>query len=63
MPALIIPFSFLFPEPTLTITFPFLFPEPALTITFPDNKFANRLAPKVPNRRVRNPPFCVFASF
>ena len=33
--------------PALTIPFPFLFPEPALTIPFPANKFPNKLAPKI----------------
>ena len=45
-------------EPALTNPFPFLFPEPALIIPFPDNKFPNKLAPKVPNSTLKNPTFC-----
>ena len=52
-----------FPVPALTILFPFLFPEPALTIPFPDNEFLNRLAPRVSNHILKNPPFCSFISF
>ena len=50
MPALIIPFSF-------------LFPEPALTIPFPTNKFPNKLAPNALINKLKNPPFCSFVSF
>ena len=49
--------------PTLTTPFPFLLPEPALTIPFPANKFPNKLAPKVPNKMLKNPSFCYFVSF
>ena len=52
-----------FPVPALTIPFPLLFPEPALKIPFPVNKFPNKLAPKVPNNILKNPPFCSFVSF
>ena len=52
-----------FPVPALTISFPFLFPELALTIPFPYNKFPNKLAPKVPNNILQNPPFYSFISF
>ena len=62
-PALTILFPFLFPEPALTIPFPFLFPEPALTIPYPVNKFPNKLAPEVPKNILKNPPFCSFVSF
>ena len=55
VPALTIPFPFLF-------VFPFLFPEPALTITFPINKFPYKLAPKEPNNILKNLPFCSFVS-
>ena len=55
--------SHCFPVPALTILLPFLFPEPALTIPFPANKFPNKLAPKVPNNILKNPPFCSFVSF
>ena len=40
-----------------------LFSDPALTIPFPVNKFPNKLAPRVPNNILRNPPFCYFVSF
>ena len=63
MPAFTIPFPFLFPEPALTILFPFLFPERALAIPFPANNFPNKLAPKVPNKIFKNPPFCSFVLF
>ena len=120
MPALTIPFPFLFSEPALTIHFPankfpnkialkvpnnilknfhfsfllfiislnplsfmlkktkgyfirekreinhthnFLFPEPALTILFPVNKFPNKLALKVPNNILENPPFFLLFHF
>ena len=36
---------------------------PALTISFPDNKFPNKLAPRVPNGILKNPPFYYFVSF
>ena len=49
--------------PALAIPFPFLFPELALTIPFPAYKFTNKLAPKVPNSIPKNPPFCSFVSF
>ena len=49
--------------PALTIPFPFLFPEPALTISFPVNKLPNKLAPKIPNIMLKNPPFYSFVSF
>ena len=49
--------------PALTIPFPFFFPEPALRIRFPANKFPNKLAPKVPNNILKNPPFYSFVSF
>ena len=52
-----------FPEPALTIHFPLLFTDPALTIPFPINKFPNKLAPRVPNNILKNPPFCSFVSF
>ena len=60
-----------FPEPALKTPFPFLFfevedkgrPEPALKIPFPVNKFPHKLAPKVPNNILKNPPFCSFVSF
>ena len=48
--------------PALTIPFPFLFPEPALTIPLPANKFHNKVAPKVPSM-LKNPPFYSFLSF
>ena len=38
-------------------------PQPALTIPFPVNQFTNKLAPKVPNNILINPPFCSFVSF
>ena len=77
-PALTITFPFLFckaedegHESAYTIPFPFLFceaedkgrPEPALTIPFPDNKFPNILALNIPNKILKNPPFCYFVSF
>ena len=46
--------------PALTIPFPFLFPEPALTIPSPANKSP---ANKVPNIVLKNHPFCSFVSF
>ena len=49
--------------PALTIPFPFLFSEPTLTIPFPANKFPNKVAPKVPNNVLKNPSFCSFVSF
>ena len=52
-----------FPEPALKIPFHFLFPEPALKIPFPVNKFPNKLVPKVPNDKLKNPLFCYFLSF
>ena len=52
-----------FPEPALTILFPFLFPELALRIPFPVKKFSIKVAPKVPNNILKNPPFCSFVSF
>ena len=55
--------SHCFPVPGLTIPFPFLFPVPALTIPFPVNKFPNKLAPKVPIKIFKNPPFYSFVSF
>ena len=69
--ALKIPF---FSVSVLTIPFPFLFPyeveefkerrpEPGLTTPFPAKMFPNRLAPKVPNKILKNPPFCSFVSF
>ena len=36
---------------------------PALTIPFRVNKFPNKLAPKVPNRILKNPTFYSFVSF
>ena len=63
VPALTVPFHFLFSVPGLTIPFPFLFPELAFTILFPVNKFPNKLAPKVPNKILKNPPFCSFVLF
>ena len=36
---------------------------PALTIPFRFNKFPNKLAPKVPNRILKNPTFYSFVSF
>ena len=54
--------SHCFLVPVLTIPFPFLFPEPAVTIAFPVNKFSNKLAPKVANKILKNPPFCYFLS-
>ena len=50
----------IFPVPAVAILFPFWFPEPALTIPFPANKFPNTLAPKVPNKILKNRPFCSF---
>ena len=44
VPALTIPFLFLFPEPAFSIPFTFLLSEPALTIRFLANKFPNKLA-------------------
>ena len=44
-------------------SFSFLFPEPALTIPFPVNKFPNKLAHKVPNNTLKNPPLGSFVSF
>ena len=38
-------------------------PEPALKIPFPVNKFPNKLAPKVLNNILKNPPFCSFVYF
>ena len=38
-------------------------PIPALTIPFPVKNFSNKLAPKVPNNILKNPPFCYFVSF
>ena len=38
-------------------------PEPAVTIPFPAKMFPNRLAPKVHNHLLKNPPFCYFALF
>ena len=29
----------------------------------PDNGFPNKIAPRVPNYKPRNPPFCFFVSF
>ena len=49
--------------PACTIPFPFLLPEPALIIPFPANKFPNKLAPKVPNKMLKDPPFCSFFFF
>ena len=49
--------------PALTIPFPFLFQEPTLTIPFRANKFSTKLAPKVPNNMLKNPPFYSFVSF
>ena len=54
--------SHCFLVPILTIPFPFLFPEPAVTIAFPVNKFSNKLAPKVANKILKNPPFYYFLS-
>ena len=51
-------------EAALKISFfPFLIPETALAIPFPVNKFPNRLAPKVTNNMLKNPPSCSFVSF
>ena len=56
----------------LTMPFPFLFsyevedegrPETALAIPFPANKFPNKVAPKVSNNVLKNPPFYSFVSF
>ena len=55
--------SHCFPVPALTIPFHFLFPESALTILFPADKFPNKLAPKVPNNILKIPPFLSFFSF
>ena len=52
-----------FPVPALTIPFPFLYPKSALKSLFPVNKFPNKLASKVPNNILKNPPFCSFVSF
>ena len=52
-----------FPVPALKIPFPFLFPVPAVTILFPVNKFPNKPAPKVPNNILKNRHFCSFVSF
>ena len=52
-----------FPRSALTIYFPFLFLKPALAILFPANKFPNKLAPKVSNYILKNPPFRSFVSF
>ena len=49
--------------PALTTPFPFLFPEPGLPFPFPDNKFPNKLAPKVPNKILKNPPFVFLFHF
>ena len=38
-------------------------PSSTLFALLPINKFPNKLAPKVPNNIMRNPPFCSFASF
>ena len=38
-------------------------PSPALITLLRANIFLNRLAPRVPNTILRNPPFCSFASF
>ena len=63
MPAVTIPFLFLFPKPALTIPFPFFFPEPALKIPYPANNFPNKLAPKVTSNMLKNTHFCSFVSF
>ena len=49
--------------PALTIPFPFLFPEPALAIPFPANKFPNKLPTKLPYNMLKNLRFCSFVSF
>ena len=38
-------------------------PLPALIVSLPVNGFPNKLAPKVPIKIPRNPPFYSFASF
>ena len=38
-------------------------PSPALLVSLPDNIFPNKVASNVPNKILRNPPFCFFASF
>ena len=38
-------------------------PSPVVIVLLPVNRFLNKLAPKVPNNILRNPPFCSFASF
>ena len=47
----------------LTIPFHFWLLEPALTIPFPANRFPNKLASKVPNNMLKNPPCYSFVSF
>ena len=32
-------------------------------MSLPVNRFPNKLAPILPNNKLRNPPFCLFASF
>ena len=38
-------------------------PSPALIAPLPENRFPNKLAPKMPNNIPRGPPFYSFASF
>ena len=38
-------------------------PSPALIAPLPENRFPNKLAPKMPNNIPRSPPFYSFASF
>ena len=54
--------SHFFPVPALTMPLPFLFPLPALAIPFPVYKFPNKLAPKILNNILKNPPLCSFVS-
>ena len=52
---------FLIPSPALIIS------SPALAVPFPDkfvvNRTPSKLAPKVPNNILKNPPVCSFVSF
>ena len=51
--------TLLAPSPALTIPRPRLF----AIAPFPHNKFANKLAPRVPSNILKNPPFYSFVSF
>ena len=51
------------PKPALRIPSPDLFIPllfPALYISHPVKRFPNKVAPNVPNNKLRNPPFCSF---